>query len=745
MGLLLRFRCGLVLCVCIGSFTRCSAFGTKPPRIVSSRPARTRREAGTELQTEGDGDLFSCGLDFGTSGARVSVARRRKETETGTSGARVSVARRRKETETGEVQFDEVFSERLPWSSGGSSDPFEWEGVMWELLGSVPAPVRSRVSACCVSGTSASVLLVDRNTGLPVDGERGRPRMYNWQAEGEELVCVDKFREEAVRVGASPMSSALSSSSALSKLLCWDFQKPLEENEWMAHQSDYMAMRLATGMPGGAPSRLVHSFSDWHNVLKDGYDLEELRYPEWIQRVGERVGEAEGGWKGRGARLQSSLPARVVPPGRFLFRLSPSGRAVTSLGLGGAGGGGGEAILPAVGGGTTDSNAAFLSTGASTEGDAVVSLGSTIAIKVLSRVRLEDSALGVYSHRFPNLGGSWAASPASVSILGRAPEGEKSFPEGEEQEEGGSKRGALWLAGGASNCGARLFRELGLSDETLAQTTKKILQDSEANRDLHPEHAETEADRERDALEVSANPSVTTSPSPSDSLNRSETAASCSPKKIGKVLSLESLFCYPLSLSEVPYPLPPSVKGERFPFADTNKMSGFIEASLLDGHGLPGIAQGEREKALLMEALAALTAVEAEGFRTLKRLGLSPLPLCIRTSGGGGKNEVWRRLRQSAIAHAMDLGVVEMSSKKREEEASSKDRLRKPATHGELTVEGDCGAEPAFGAARLGFEALKLENRALFESDGKDIIVQMDKPKWDTAFLGQRAVDSSVD
>uniref|UniRef100_A0A0G4HZN7 Uncharacterized protein n=1 Tax=Chromera velia CCMP2878 TaxID=1169474 RepID=A0A0G4HZN7_9ALVE len=292
---------------------------------------------------------------------------------------------------------------------------------------------------------------------------------------------------------------------------------------------------------------------------------------------------------------------------------------------------------------------------------------------VLSRVRLEDSALGVYSHRFPNLDGLGTASPASVSISGGAPEGENSFSEAEEQGESGSKRGALWLAGGANNCRACLFHEFGLSDETLAQTTKKVLQDYEANLDLHPEHPEIETDEERDPLEVSSNLSVTSSPSPYDSLGRSETVASCPPKKIDEVLSLEGLLCYPRSLSGVLYPLPPSVMGERFPVVDINKMSGFIEASLSDGNGLPGTDQGGRKKTLLMEALAGLTAIEAEGFQTLKRLGLFPLPFCIRTSGKVGKNEVWRRLRQSAIAHAIDLGVFEMLSKKKEEEASSKD------------------------------------------------------------------------
>lgn len=70
--------------------------------------------------------------------------------------------------------------------------------------------------------------------------------------------------------------------------------------------------------------------------------------------------------------------------------------------------------------GTTDSIAAFLASGASLPGEACTSLGSTIAIKMLSTARIEDASFGVYSHRYPSSG------------------------------ESGDQ---LWLAGGASNCG----------------------------------------------------------------------------------------------------------------------------------------------------------------------------------------------------------------------------------------------------------------------------------------------------
>jgi sugar (pentulose or hexulose) kinase len=53
--------------------------------------------------------------------------------------------------------------------------------------------------------------------------------------------------------------------------------------------------------------------------------------------------------------------------------------------------------------GTTDSIAAFVAAGVSHPGEAVTSLGSTLAVKLLSEQRVDDAAYGVYSHKL----GEW--------------------------------------------------------------------------------------------------------------------------------------------------------------------------------------------------------------------------------------------------------------------------------------------------------------------------------------------------
>ena len=53
--------------------------------------------------------------------------------------------------------------------------------------------------------------------------------------------------------------------------------------------------------------------------------------------------------------------------------------------------------------GTTDSVAAFLAADTREEGMAVTSLGSTLAVKLLSKNRIEEFSCGVYSQRLEDV------------------------------------------------------------------------------------------------------------------------------------------------------------------------------------------------------------------------------------------------------------------------------------------------------------------------------------------------------
>lgn len=82
------------------------------------------------------------------------------------------------------------------------------------------------------------------------------------------------------------------------------------------------------------------------------------------------------------------FPSQVVAPSAPVATITAAAASKTGLPAG-----------CVVCGGTTDSIAAFVAAGVSEVGEAVTSLGSTMAVKLLSDTRVDDAAYGVYSHR----------------------------------------------------------------------------------------------------------------------------------------------------------------------------------------------------------------------------------------------------------------------------------------------------------------------------------------------------------
>jgi sugar (pentulose or hexulose) kinase len=218
--------------------------------------------------------------------------------------------------------------------------------------------------------------------------------------------------------------------------------------------------------------------SDWQNCLKLGYDVRNLCWPleDWMGsclREAMEISESEADDEDSILRI---LPTKVVSPGAPLGIVDE--KVAKNLGLS-------KDVI--VVGGTTDSNAAFYaaaasrsgSTSSSTSSDnkiripygtAVTSLGSTTAIKFLSKTYVEDSTLGVYSHRFPTR--EVFATTTSDAVDG---EGSDVLRKNNVNEE-------AWLVGGASNVGCAVFRALDFTDEELKNRSKDIdpTTDSEA-------------------------------------------------------------------------------------------------------------------------------------------------------------------------------------------------------------------------------------------------------------------------
>lgn len=304
----------------------------------------------------------------------------------GTSGARACVMAASGAVDAMEqVSFDSVTADERTAM---------WQSVLAELIECVPPRTRARLAALAIDGTSGTLLACDA-AAAPVSAAL----MY------DDARALDQAAMIAAVAGADhPVATP---TSALAKALWLLPQLPAEPGLFFAHQADWLAA-LLTGQAG---------YSDWHNALKLGFEPATGDWPDWMA-----------------ALLPSERLPSVQRPG------TPIGRACSSLakklGLSAA---------PQVRAGTTDSIAAFLATGVQAPGEAVSSLGSTLALKLVSHARVDDARYGVYSHWF----------------------------------------GRYWLAGGASNAGGAVLRQF-FTDEELARLSAQIDPAQASGLDYYP-------------------------------------------------------------------------------------------------------------------------------------------------------------------------------------------------------------------------------------------------------------------
>ena len=284
---------------------------------------------------------------------------------------------------------------RYPFEMSLESDLIKcWRNALFSLIEQLSKGLRGEINRIAINGTSSTVLLCDA-AGNPVDA----PLLYN-DARGAGM------REELKNV-APPNHTVLSATSSLVKLL-WMMQLPsVTKAKYFLHQADWLGF-LLHGKLG---------VSDYHNALKLGYDVEALHYPEWLNRL----------------QLSIQLP-EVVIPGNPVGELRSDIAAKYNFPK--------NCVVCA---GTTDSIAAFIASGASSTGEAVTSLGSTLVLKLLSRTRVDNSQYGIYSHRFGN----------------------------------------LWLTGGASNTGGAVLKQF-FSNEELEKLSQEIDLTKSSGLDYYP-------------------------------------------------------------------------------------------------------------------------------------------------------------------------------------------------------------------------------------------------------------------
>lgn len=277
--------------------------------------------------------MYFLGIDFGTSGARSCVI--------DAEGAIVA-----------EDQRD--FGTLEEYERAGI-----WREALWDLVAALPPAIRSQLSDIALDGTSGTVLACDEELS-----PRHPPLLYNDDRAVIEAALIAKT--------ATPGHPVAAATSGLAKVLWLKKRLGLTGARLYLNQADWLS-GLLTGRVG---------MTDYHNALKMGLDLDDLKWPAWAEYLADI----------------DYLPVPVAPGSRLATVSRPRARYL------------GITTRCMVHAGTTDSIAAFLAAGVNQSSDAVTSLGSTLVLKLLSDTRVESTGHGVYSHWF---GSRWLAGGAS--------------------------------------------------------------------------------------------------------------------------------------------------------------------------------------------------------------------------------------------------------------------------------------------------------------------------------------------
>jgi len=163
------------------------------------------------------------------------------------------------------------------------------------------------------------------------------------------------------------------SASAAARALCLIQEDTDGRARHLLHQADFIAAKLM-GQGG---------YSDHNNALKTGFDPDVGGWPDWFEQIG----------------LTRDILPDVLAAGTPVQTIHAS--MATRFGLSP------DTMIHV---GTTDSIAAFLAAAPFEIGAAVTSIGTTLAVKLLSAARIDDPEIGLYSHR---VGDGWLVGGAS--------------------------------------------------------------------------------------------------------------------------------------------------------------------------------------------------------------------------------------------------------------------------------------------------------------------------------------------
>lgn len=225
-----------------------------------------------------------------------------------------------------------------------------------------------QITALAVDGTSGTVVPLDKDNEPLCNGF-----MYNDSRALEEAGLV---QEKGGGLGRK-LGYVFNSSYALPKMLWIKKHMPdiFRNTAAIVHQADFIVGRL-TGN---------YRVSDYSNALKSGYDLIDMKWPDFIE-------------KDLGIKPDKLL--EILPPGSLIGRISPEASRITGLSTG-----------TAVAAGATDGYASAIASGAIEPGDFNTTIGTTMVIKGVTKSLIRDDKGRIYCHLHPE--GFWMPGGAS--------------------------------------------------------------------------------------------------------------------------------------------------------------------------------------------------------------------------------------------------------------------------------------------------------------------------------------------
>jgi D-ribulokinase len=249
-------------------------------------------------------------------------------------------------------------------------DPQDW----WQAVCTVLRQLTSQLP----EGTYISGLSVDSTSGtiLPVD-DSGEPLYMAMMYNDQRSQGVSQLVQAAGAALQEKLGYVFGSSYALPKIVWFKENMPelFARTKWFLHAADFINGRL-TGN---------YATSDTSNALKTGYDLIDMKWPDFIEND---------------LQVPIDRLPNVLLPGKFVGQVNARAAEETGLPEG-------TMVLT----GATDGTAAQMASGATLPGDWNTTLGTTLVFKgISSKLRLDPKGR-VYFHLHPE--GWWLPGGAS--------------------------------------------------------------------------------------------------------------------------------------------------------------------------------------------------------------------------------------------------------------------------------------------------------------------------------------------